>query len=99
MKQRRGCSVGSTPLLAHGAVSIREAGLLKSRIRDTQSQQVLFNPRTCDRGQRMCARCLSLMLGAGRMMRCPCAQVYYCDVDCQKADWGVHRMVCRNARK
>jgi len=61
--------------------------------------RTLFNPRTCDRGQRMCARCLSLMLGAGRMMRCPCAQVYYCDVDCQKADWGVHRMVCRNARK
>jgi hypothetical protein len=53
-----------------------------------------FNPRTCDPGQRMCAECLSLMLGSGKMMRCPCAQVYYCDSNCQKAHWKTHRVVC-----
>lgn len=55
----------------------------------------LFNPRTLDRGQRMCASCLALMLGSGRMMRCPCGLVYYCDRACQVADWRVHRVVCR----
>ena len=57
----------------------------------------LFSPRTIDRGQRMCASCLALMLGPGRMMRCPCGRVYYCGRECQLADWRVHRAVCRGA--
>jgi len=56
--------------------------------------RTLFNPRTCERGQRMCAHCLVLMHGTGRMMRCPCGLVYYCNAACQRADWGVHKKVC-----
>jgi hypothetical protein len=56
--------------------------------------RTLFNPRTCERGQRMCAHCLVLMHGTGRMMRCPCGLVYYCGADCQRADWRGHRKVC-----
>ena len=56
--------------------------------------ETLFNPRACDRGQRMCAECLALMLGSGKMMRCPCGQVYYCDANCQNAHWKTHRAVC-----
>ncbi len=56
--------------------------------------RTLFNPRTHDPGQRMCAHCLSLTMGRGCMMRGPCGQVYYCGVECQRAHWKVHRVVC-----
>ena len=54
----------------------------------------LFNPRTYDPGQRMCAHCLTLMQGQHRMMRCPCGQVYYCNDQCQKKHWKAHKAVC-----
>ncbi|KPA81066.1 hypothetical protein ABB37_04427 [Leptomonas pyrrhocoris] len=28
------------------------------------------------------------------LRRCACGVVYYCDVDCQRADWPYHRLVC-----
>ena len=32
------------------------------------------------------------------MMRCArCCQVFYCDVDCQKAHWAAHRAACKEA--
>ena len=54
----------------------------------------LFNAHTVRSGQRVCAKCMAFRLGSGRMMRCPCHQVYYCSRACQKADWKVHRVVC-----
>jgi hypothetical protein len=54
----------------------------------------LFDPVTVGSGQRICANCLTFRLGTGQMMRCPCRQVYYCSVACQKADWRVHRVLC-----
>ena len=63
------------------------------------SMPALFNPVTLEAGQRICGKCLAYMLGSGQMLRCPCAQVYYCDAACQKADWKVHRKVCGFAAK
>lgn len=59
----------------------------------------LFNPRSNQPGQRICAYCLALMLGKGQMMRCPCGRVYYCDAGCQKAHWKAHRVVCGEKAK
>ena len=62
--------------------------------------RTLFSPRTYDPGHRMCAHCLVLVVGQrGRMMRCPCGQVYYCGVECQRAHWKVHRTVCAEHAK
>jgi hypothetical protein len=54
-----------------------------------------FNASTAGSGQRVCAKCLVFRLGPREMMRCPCRQVYYCSIECQRADWKVHRVVCR----
>ena len=54
----------------------------------------LFNAHTINSGQRVCAKCMVFKLGNGQMKRCPCHQVYYCSMKCQRADWKVHRVVC-----
>jgi hypothetical protein len=56
-----------------------------------------FNAVTVDSVQRMCAACLSSKIGAAQMKRCPCHQVYYCSIACQKANWKVHQTVCSAA--
>ena len=28
------------------------------------------------------------------LSKCPCLQVQYCNVECQRGDWGVHKKVC-----
>lgn len=45
-------------------------------------------------GRRVCAKCMIFKRGPGKMMRCPCQQVYYCDKTCQREDWKVHKLVC-----
>jgi hypothetical protein len=53
-----------------------------------------FDTVTVDPAQRVCAECLTFMLGHGRMLRCPCHHVYYCSKACQVANWKVHRVLC-----
>ena len=58
----------------------------------------LFNASTIKgSGQHICAKCLTYKLGSGKMMRCPCREVFYCCRECQKKDWKVHRLVCEAA--
>ena len=50
-------------------------------------------------GQHVCAKCLTFKLGSGKMMCCPCREVYYCCGECQTKDWKVHRVVCEFSGK
>ena len=60
----------------------------------------LFNASTLKgSGQHICAKCMMYKLGSGKMMCCPCRQVYYCCSECQKQDWKVHRVVCKFSKK
>ena len=60
----------------------------------------MFNASTVKgSGQHICAKCLTYKLGSGKMMRCPCREVFYCCEECQKKDWKVHRLVCGFAEK
>ena len=35
----------------------------------------------------------------GAKKRCPCREVYYCDVLCQRENWGTHRGRCPARKK
>lgn len=47
--------------------------------------------RTTESSQRRCDWCEST---SASLRRCGCGFAFYCDVDCQRADWAYHRLVC-----
>lgn len=44
-------------------------------------------------------RCRNCGVFAEKMLKCGnCRKAYYCDVDCQKANWAEHKQVCSLAK-
>lgn len=43
-----------------------------------------------------CSHCGAVARG---LQRCPCGDVFYCDQQCQRADWKVHKTECKASKR
>jgi len=86
-------------LLQNGAVlTSRQLSKLQSILESCSGESALEEADALSKlvkKVKPCAKCSKLTICA----RCACRTVWYCGAECQKADWPVHKKLCKAKTK